>query len=61
MFSFAAEFGEFGPGVCAHVPHDLLHRFQVPRGEDRVPVLGDGNHVDVHDETQCRKHRVCQY
>jgi hypothetical protein len=26
--------------VRAHVPHDLLHAFQVVRGEDLVPVLG---------------------
>jgi hypothetical protein len=37
----AAELGQFRPKDCAHIPHDLLHPFQVPRGEYRVPVLRD--------------------
>ena len=61
MLSLAAELGQFRPEVCAHVPHDLLPRFQVPRGEDGVPVLGDGNQMGVKGETQYRKHGVCQY
>ncbi len=50
MLSLAAELGEFGPGVCVHIPHDLLHRFRVPCGECRVPVLGDGIQVGVQGE-----------
>jgi putative transposase len=46
----AAELGRFCPGVCARIPRDLLPLFQVPRGEDRVPVCGDENRVGVQDE-----------
>jgi hypothetical protein len=55
MLGLAAELGQFRPKDCAHIPHDLLHPFQVPRGEYRVPVLRDENQLDVHAETQCRK------
>jgi hypothetical protein len=41
MLGLAAELGQFRPKDCAHIPHDLLHPFQVPRGEYRVPVLRD--------------------
>jgi len=43
VLSLVAELGQFGPEVCAHIPHDVLDPLQVPRGEDRVPVLGVEN------------------
>jgi len=49
MFSLAADLGQFHPGVCAHISHDLPHPFQVPRGEGRVPVFRE-NQMDMQDE-----------
>jgi len=50
MPSLAAEPGRFRPEACAHIAHDLLDPFQVPRGEYLEPVLQDENQMDVQDE-----------
>ena len=44
----AVELDQPGPGVRAHVPHDLLRALRMPRGEHPVP--GDEHQVGARDE-----------
>jgi hypothetical protein len=61
VLGLAAELGQFGP-ESLHTSRMICSIGSRCRaGEYRVPVLGDENQVDVHDETQCRKYRACQY
>jgi hypothetical protein len=50
MVRRAIELGQFAFEVAAHVPDDLFHALPVPRGEHRMPVLGDENQVGVRGE-----------
>jgi hypothetical protein len=50
VIALAVELGQPGLEVRAHVPHDLLQTFQVPRGEHLMPVLGYEDQMRVQDE-----------
>jgi hypothetical protein len=42
VIRFAVELPQLRLEVRAHFAHDRLHAFEVPRGEHRVPVPGQG-------------------
>jgi hypothetical protein len=50
VIGFPVELGKLAPEVRAHVPHDLLKPFQVPYGEDRMPVLSNEDQMGMQDE-----------